>query len=108
MGSGLLTGAFSAARVAGLPADDWRKGSAAFTTDLDKNLAVAASIALVAEKHNVPLPAAAAAWTLGFPGVTAAIVGARSPEQVDGWLPAASLSLTAEDYAEIGTAVVPA
>ena len=39
------------------------------------------------------------------PGVTAAIVGARSPEQVDGWLPAASLELEPGDLAEIGEAL---
>ena len=26
------------------------------------------------------------AWTLAWPGVTGAIVGARNPSQVDGWL----------------------
>jgi aryl-alcohol dehydrogenase-like predicted oxidoreductase len=51
-------------------------------------------------------PAAAAiAWTLAFPGVTGAIVGARSPGQVDGWLPAATLELTEDDLADIAAAV---
>jgi aryl-alcohol dehydrogenase-like predicted oxidoreductase len=39
--------------------------------------------------------AVAIAWTLTWPGVTGAIVGARSPSQVDGWLGAATLTLTA-------------
>lgn len=104
MGSGLLTGAFTAERVAGLPADDWRRSASAFTTELDANLRVAAALARVAERHDVPTAAAAAAWTLGFPGVTGAIVGARTPAQIDGWLPAASLTLTAEDYAEVEAA----
>jgi aryl-alcohol dehydrogenase-like predicted oxidoreductase len=43
----------------------------------------------------------AIAWTLAWPGVTGAIVGARSPEQVDGWIGAATLRLTDEDLDEI-------
>ena len=51
-------------------------------------------------------PAAiAVAWTLWFPGVTGAIVGARSPRQVDGWLPAANLELKEDDLADIAAAV---
>jgi aryl-alcohol dehydrogenase-like predicted oxidoreductase len=107
MGSGLLTGAFTAERVAGLPQDDWRRNSPMFTTGLEKNLTVAAAMGRAAERHGVPTPAVAAAWTLGFPGVTAAIVGARSAAQVDGWLPAAKLSLTGDDYAGIIPELVP-
>ena len=49
--------------------------------------------------------AVAIAWTLAFPGVTGAIVGARGPVQVDGWLPAATLELTEDDLAGIAAAV---
>ncbi|WP_353807511.1 aldo/keto reductase [Agromyces sp. SYSU T00194] len=104
MGSGLLTGAFDAARVAALPDDDWRRSAPAFTTDLERNLRIADAIGRVAERHGVPQPAAAAAWTLGFAGVTAAIVGARSEAQIDGWLPASTLALTEADYAEVAAA----
>jgi aryl-alcohol dehydrogenase-like predicted oxidoreductase len=104
MGSGLLTGAMTAERVAAMPEDDWRRRSPAFTTDLGRNLATGAAIARVAERHGVSQAAAAVAWTLGFRGVTGAIVGARRPEQIDGWIAGASVQLTAEDYAEIGGA----
>jgi hypothetical protein len=40
-----------------------------------------------------------AAWTVAFPGVTGAIVGARRPGQVDGWLPATTLELKEDDLA---------
>jgi diketogulonate reductase-like aldo/keto reductase len=43
--------------------------------------------------------AVAVAWTLSFPGVTGAIVGARQPQQVEGWLPAAPLELKEDDLA---------
>ena len=104
MGSGLLTGAITAERVAAMPQDDWRRRSPAFTTDLDRNLATGAAIARVAERHGVSQAAAAVAWTLGFNGVTGAIVGARKPEQIDGWISGAEVALTAEDYADVGSA----
>ena len=105
MQAGLLTGAFSKERVAGLPKNDWRSRSAEFTTNLDRNLAVAKALETVARRHDASTAAAAVAWTLAWPGVTAAIVGARSPKQVDGWLAAATLELTAEDMAEVGEAI---
>jgi aryl-alcohol dehydrogenase-like predicted oxidoreductase len=37
--------------------------------------------------------------------VTGAIVGARSPRQVDGWLPAASLELKDDDLSDIAAAI---
>ncbi|MDT4914828.1 MAG: hypothetical protein QOC66_3956, partial [Pseudonocardiales bacterium] len=36
---------------------------------------------------------------------TGAIVGARSPEQVDGWLAAASTELTADDIQTVADAI---
>jgi aryl-alcohol dehydrogenase-like predicted oxidoreductase len=102
MGSGLLTGAFTAKRVAGLPDDDWRRTSPDFTTHLKRNLKVADRLAQVAEQHGVSRAAAAVAWTLGFRGVSGAIVGARSPEQIDGWIDAAGVHLTPADYEHVG------
>ncbi|MCU0280080.1 MAG: aldo/keto reductase, partial [Candidatus Nanopelagicales bacterium] len=49
--------------------------------------------------------AVAVAWTLAWPGVTGAIVGARSPRQVDGWLAAATLRLDDADHATIRAAI---
>ncbi len=105
MTSGLLTGEFSAERVAALSADDWRRSSPDFTTRLDANLAVAAALDVVAQRHGVAQPAAAVAWTLAFAGVTGAIVGARSPRQVDGWLPATGLNLTDQDLDDVAAAI---
>jgi aryl-alcohol dehydrogenase-like predicted oxidoreductase len=105
MQSGLLTGAFSAERVASLPEEDWRKSAPDFTTDLDRNLALARALEPIARRHGVGVPAVAVAWTLAWPGVTGAIVGARRPSQVDGWLPAADLRLTEEDLDEIADAI---
>jgi aryl-alcohol dehydrogenase-like predicted oxidoreductase len=105
MMSGLLTGAFTRERVANLPSDDWRRSSADFTTNLDANLAVADALRTVSERHCISQPAAAVAWTLAFPGVTGAIVGARSPNQVDGWLAAASTELNIDDVEMVADAI---
>ena len=106
MASGLLTGAFTAERAAGLEPGDWRASHPDFTgLALAANLALAGALRPVAERHGVTPAAVAIAWTLSFPGVTGAIVGARRPGQVDGWLPAASLELKEDDLADIAAAV---
>lgn len=106
MQSGLLTGSFSRERAKRLPPNDWRAGHSDFTGDgLDRNLALAAALGEVARRHGVPTAAVAVAWTLAWPGVTGAIVGARRAEQVDGWLPGADLTLGEADRAEIAAAI---
>jgi aryl-alcohol dehydrogenase-like predicted oxidoreductase len=105
MQSGLLTGAMTAERVAAMPADDWRRDNEDFTgANLTRNLALVESLRPVADAHGVSVAAVAVAWALAWPGVTAAIVGARRPGQVDGWLPAATLTLTDDDLAGIARA----
>lgn len=106
MAAGLLTGTFTAERAASLPDDDWRSRNDEYREPaLSRNLALQEALRPIAERHGVPVGAVAAAWTTTVPGVTAAIVGARTPGQVDGWLPAGSLGLTAEDLAELAAAL---
>ena len=106
MASGLLTGAFTAARAARLEPGDWRAGHPDFTQPaVAANLALAEALRPVAERHGVAPAAVAVAWTLAFPGVTGAIVGARTPGQVDGWLPAATLELKDDDLSGIAAAI---
>jgi aryl-alcohol dehydrogenase-like predicted oxidoreductase len=106
MQSGLLTGSFTAERARSLSADDWRSCNPYFTGDsLSQNLALARSLEPIARRRETTVACVAVAWTLGRPGVTGAIVGARSPAQVDGWLDAATLELTKADYAEIAAAI---
>lgn len=104
MHSGLLSGAFSAARVAALPRDDWRRTDPAFTTALADNLAVAAAMREIAAARGVPTAAVAIAWALSWPGVTAAIVGARRPSQLADFLPVATLTLTDAELAVVAAA----
>ena len=106
MQSGLLTGTFTEERASSLPSDDWRRKSPDFRGEaLRRNLQLAEALRPVAERHATTVAAVACAWTLAWPGVTAAIVGARSPRQVDGWKDALRLELTAADLNEIGAAI---
>lgn len=47
----------------------------------------------------------AVAWTLAFPGVTGAIVGVRRADQLEAWLPAASLAIDDADLTRIAEAI---
>jgi aryl-alcohol dehydrogenase-like predicted oxidoreductase len=106
MQSGILNDAFSRERVERLAADDWRRRNAEFQEPaLSRNLALRDALAPIASRHGVSIAAVAIAWTLAWPGVSGAIVGARSPQQVDGWVAAGNLTLDAADLAEIAAAV---
>ncbi len=106
MQNGLLTDSFSAERVARLAADDWRKRSPRFQQpELGKSLALRDGLRPIAERHDTSVAAVAVAWTLAWRGLTGAIVGARSPAQVDGWIGGARLELAPEDLDEIAEAI---
>jgi aryl-alcohol dehydrogenase-like predicted oxidoreductase len=106
MQAGLLTGAFTAERAKTLPTNDWRSRNAEFTGEkLKANLALAATMKKVGERHGTSAASAAIAWVLAWPGVSGAIVGARAPEQVDGWIDAVSLTLTEADLDEIAATI---
>jgi aryl-alcohol dehydrogenase-like predicted oxidoreductase len=106
MQSGLLTDSFDAARVARLAPDDWRRRAPEFQApNLDRNLALRDALRPVARRHGVSVSAVAIAWTLAWTGVTGSIVGARSAEQVDGWIGAAALDLSGADLDEIAAAL---
>jgi aryl-alcohol dehydrogenase-like predicted oxidoreductase len=106
MQSGILTDTFSAERVAAMAADDWRRRSPYFVEpELSRNLALRDALRPIAERHDTSVAAVAVAWTLAWPGVTGAIVGARTAAQVEGWIGAANLRLTAEDLATISEAL---
>ena len=95
MVSGLLTGKMTAERVKNLPEDDWRKRSPNFQSPkLERNLALAELLKEIGQQHGVQAGVVAIAWTLRHPAITAAIVGARRPDQVDGVAPAATFRLS--------------
>ena len=106
MQSGLLTDKFSEGRVRDLPEDDWRRRSPEFLPPrLGRNLALRDGMRPIAQRHGTSVACIAIAWTLTWTGVTGAIVGGRTPEQVDGWIDAGSLELTREDLDEIAALI---
>jgi aryl-alcohol dehydrogenase-like predicted oxidoreductase len=106
MKAGILTDAFGADRVAAMPDDDWRTRDDAFKEPwLTRNLSLRDALRPIARRHDRTVAAVAVAWVISWPGVTGAIVGARSPQQVEGWIGAAELELTQTDFAEIAAAV---
>ncbi|MEX1183696.1 MAG: aldo/keto reductase [Gemmatimonadota bacterium] len=106
MESGLLTDRWSVERTSQLAEDDWRRDSARFQAPaIDRNLALRDALKPIAERHSTNVATVSVAWTLAWSGVTGAIVGARSPGQVDGWIGAGTLSLTPDDLAEIASAI---
>jgi aryl-alcohol dehydrogenase-like predicted oxidoreductase len=106
MQSGILTDAFSRERVDRMDADDWRRRNPEFNEPLlGRNLALREALRPIATRHGVSVSAVAIAWTLSWPGVSGAIVGARSPQQVDGWIAAGKLTLEAVDLDEIAAAL---
>lgn len=105
MAHGLLTGAFSSERVATLPADDPRRHWPVFGDELQSNLALAESLRPIADRHDCTQAAVAIAWALAWPGLTGAIVGARNPEQIDGWVAGGTIELSPEDLQEIADAI---
>ncbi|HEX7497400.1 MAG TPA: aldo/keto reductase [Candidatus Limnocylindrales bacterium] len=106
MASGILTNSFSRERVAAMADDDWRRASASHKEpELSRNLALRDALRPIAARHGTTVSAVAVGWALTRPGISGAIVGARTPAQVDGWLPAASLVLAPADLTEIASAV---
>jgi 1-deoxyxylulose-5-phosphate synthase len=75
------------------------------TADADRR--VVEAVAAVAARRGVPRAQVALAWVLQKPGVHAPIVGATRPEQLDDAVAALSLTLGAEDVAELEAPYVP-
>ena len=84
MQSGLLSGAFTPERVAALEPMTGGPHRRVPGRALTANLALVAALRPIAERHGVTPAAVAIAWTLAFPGVTGAIVGARRPRRSTG------------------------
>jgi aryl-alcohol dehydrogenase-like predicted oxidoreductase len=102
MVSGLLTGMMTAERIAAFPADDWRRRAAEFNEPrLGRNLRLVELLREIGNGHGVSPGVVAVAWTLHHPGITAAIVGGRSGQQVEGLAPALNFRLSEDEYGRI-------
>ena len=99
---GLLTGKFSAERLASLPLDDHRRRNPyfqepAFTATLE----LVEQLRPIADRNGITLAQLAISWVLCRSEVTAAIVGARRPGQIDETAAASDFDLGNEDREEI-------
>ena len=104
MRSGLLTGKMTRERVQNLPSDDWRRKNSDFQEPrLSRNLELVELLEQIGKEHGRSPAEVAIAWTLRHPAVTAAIVGGRRPDQVDGIIGAAEFRLSEEELERIET-----
>jgi aryl-alcohol dehydrogenase-like predicted oxidoreductase len=100
LGKGLLTGRYRPGHQ--FAPDDERSGFERFQGEtFARHIAKADRIAEIAREKGASMAQLAIAWTLAQPGVTSAIVGAKSPAQVDEQLGAVDLTLSANDLARI-------
>jgi aryl-alcohol dehydrogenase-like predicted oxidoreductase len=105
---GLLTGAFTATTSFGEAARDWRGGGVAFGQPIFRgdnfktNVGVVERIrSEIAVPRGVTVSQIALAWVLGNPAVSTALVGARTPAEVDANDAGAELALSAEERRKI-------
>jgi len=110
MVSGLLGGTMTRERIAAMPQDDWRKTQNRDFQEpqLTRNLKLVERLRDIGRRHGRSPGEVAIAWTLRHPAVTAAIVGARSAAQVDGFIGAADFRLSPGELAEIDQALAEA
>jgi aryl-alcohol dehydrogenase-like predicted oxidoreductase len=102
MQSGLLTGKMTRERIASLPATDWRRGSRFFQEPiLTKALTLVEPLREIGARHGRSPGEVAITWVLHHPAITAVIVGARRPEQLDETVGAALFRLRAEEVEEL-------
>ena len=106
MASGLLTGKMTRERVENMPADDWRRNNEQFNDPkLSRNLDLVEKLREIGERHDKSPGEIAIAWTLRHPAVSAAIVGGRRPDQVDGIVGAADFRLSESEVEEVEAAL---
>lgn len=102
MERGLLTGKVTPEWVASLPEDDHRRTGHQFNSpELEANMSLAQGLSDLAAQSRHTAAQLAIAWTLARPEVTAAIVGARRPDQIGNTAPAAEWALDQATMAAI-------
>ena len=102
MQRGLLTGKFSPERLANLPLDDHRRTNSDFhEPQFTATLELVEQLRPIAERNGRTLAQLSISWILRRPEVTAAIVGARKPEQIIETAPASDWDLNEEDMEQI-------
>ena len=102
MQRGLLTGKFSSERLAALATDDHRRKNPDFLEpQFSATMELVEKLRPIARRNKRQLAQLAVAWVLRRSEVTAAIVGARRPAQIEETAPAGDWKLSEKDIKEI-------
>ena len=107
LGHGLLTGSFTPTTTFD-PARDWRGNGVAFGQPIFRGDNFKTNVGVVerlrqeiAAPRGISVSQLALAWVLGHPAVSTALVGARTPAEVDANDAGAQLELSAEERTRI-------
>jgi len=99
---GLLTGKITAEYIANMGKNDHRRRDPMFNNPaFFRILKIIEALKPIAAKNNLTLAQLAVAWLLRWPEISAAIVGARKPDQIKQTAPAAEVELSVKTIAEI-------
>lgn len=103
MASGLLTGKYTRTTMESIAVDDWRRKYSEHFREpaLTANFALVEKLEEIARRYNRTPGELAISWVLRRPELTAAIVGARRPSQIEDTAPASDWQLPAEVIREI-------
>lgn len=109
MQSGLLSGRMTRERIASLPEGDWRRNNRFYQEPLlSRAFALVEQLQKIGGRHGRSAGEVAIAWTLRHPAITATIVGARNPRQIDELIGAATFRLSPDEIAELEAALATA
>lgn len=102
MQSGLLTGTMTRERFAALPEGDWRRNARFFQEPMfSRAESIVERLRGIGNRHGRTPGEVAIAWTLRQPAITATIVGARKPSQIDELMGAATFRLSQGEIEEL-------
>jgi aryl-alcohol dehydrogenase-like predicted oxidoreductase len=103
MGKGILTGKMTKERVNAMAPDDHRRNDPDFQEPrIDAHLQLVESLRPIAEAQGRSLAQLAIAWVLRRNEVTAAIAGARRPEQIEDTAKASDWRLSPHEIEKVG------
>ena len=102
MQAGLLSGKFTKERAAKLPDSDWRSRNAFFKEpQISIIVEMVEKLKSIAQNKGITMAQLSLAWVLRRKEVTAAIVGARDPEQIKETVLAGEIILSGSEIQEI-------
>jgi aryl-alcohol dehydrogenase-like predicted oxidoreductase len=102
MQAGLLSGRMTRESITEFSETDWRREAKEFKEpNLTRNLEIQDKFAYIGAQHGHTAAVAALAWVLRRKEVTGAIVGARRPTQVEGFIAAMDFRLSEEEEKDL-------